>query len=193
MTRTETHIVAFILLLILVATLLSGCAGTTRYTVYDPNTGNKLSEFKTDGNYNLEPSGTTTDRNSINPLPIGGGSAVDQARDNSAYAVTEALDDTQPTIKAGELEIYGTIDHATSIRERWIGRRGLAKSVVTGVLGAIGLGEWGRSARAETAVDMARTTGATQVDVESLRTATEQARIAADSNVAIEAIQAASP
>lgn len=178
------------ILLLFLPMLLTCACSNTRYTSYDPATGNKLTEFRTNANYNLANTGSTDDRNAINPLPIVGGSGVDQSRRTSAVPVTEALDERWPTIRAGDLEIYGTVDHATSIRENWIGIRGVAKSLATTILGSIGLKEWGLNHRAQTASEVSLGTGAQAVEVEALQQTTARSAIAADRDVALQSLAA---
>lgn len=162
-----------------VVVIFAGCT-QTRYTTFDPHTGAKTAEFRTSANFNLANAASREDSNNIGGLPLFGGTGVDQATRTTAAPVPEALTAGRPTIAFGDFEVFGTIDHATPIRENWIGIRGLAKSVVTAVLGTVGLKEWGAVKKAEEATARAAAAGSQAVETEALRNATEQATIAAD-------------
>lgn len=178
---------------IILASLVS--CETVEITTYHP-TGKKSAKVGIRGNVNLAGVGETNDANNIGGLGIlnGGSSGVDQVRRTATEPVGAALSDRYPTLSytdplGQKLEIFATIDQASVVRERWIGLRGLAKSAVTGALGAIGLKGHYDTKQAEVAADRAVALGAQGVETEGLRQATAQASIGSDERVAIETLQ----
>lgn len=179
-----------VFLKIAVLLLCSSCSTTKYREVIDPNTGMVVErEFSTGANVNTLTSGDlgNVDSTTTGLFGLGGGGRTTNVQ---AEAVTEFAKLGQPTIKSGEFEFYGTLDHSTPIAAQGRSATGLLAEVrklwvrVTGIE-ALRDVELGSQAVDTTKIVEGETT-ARVVDSNATRVASES--IKADSVVELERI-----
>lgn len=155
--------------------LTSGC---TIYREFDPGTGRRVIDFRTAANFNAVTDEVLEDRNAIGAGVNSGSVNQDRLLDMEAIAPAAV-----PVIQAGGLTISAVVDHSTGTREWFAGLRGLAKSIVTAVLGSKAITETAKTLRANKAVDAAADTAAAS--------GTSQLNLAREANRHAEVTQAA--
>lgn len=114
--------------------------GCTTYKQYDPNTGLLTHDFSTSGNLGISTSKVSeSNSSSTDGIPLLGGSF---ANDMLTEARPTSDPSAPPTVRVGDMELVGTLDHSTMVDTagHWTWRA--IRSIVTGKVFLEGIGAW---------------------------------------------------
>lgn len=161
----------------------------TQIESYDPLTGKSI-KFRTGANFNVLQSEVIEDQNRIGGFNDGGVN-----RDRLIETQAAPLPGQVPTLVlfGGDVEIYGTIDHATPIRETGNVMRGLAKSIVVGVISHKFIGETFDTLRYGMKEDIAKVAADRDVRLAEEANRSQEVILEAENALAIEELRAATP